>query len=165
VRLELAKADPFALGGRLTVIETGEWALRFWLLLEIGYLGADEEDPSAVPTRVRLDPPPAGREYTEPSVVRARRRSRRACLVPSERPTYAGLYNDLAELREELEQGGYYRPHPEQPEGRWAVLRFNGQSQARTRFALAEATDDAAAEQRARALLPEVEALIDDRAG
>ena len=164
VRLELAKADPFALGGRLTVVEAGEWALRFWLLLEIGYLGADEEDPSAVPTRVRLDAPPAGREYTEPALVRARRRSRRACLVPSERPTYAGLYDDLAELRDELEQGGYYRPHPEQPEGRWAVLRFNGQSQANTRFALAEATDDAEAERRARALLPAVEALIDERA-
>jgi putative isomerase len=165
VRFELAKADPFALGGRLTVIEASEWALRFWLLLEIGYLGADEEDPSTVPTRVRLDPPPAGGEYTEPSLVRARRRSRRACLVPSERPTYAGLYDDLAELREELEQGGYYHPHPEQPDGRWAVLRFNSQSQASTHFALAEATDDAAAEQRARALLPEVEALIDERAG
>jgi putative isomerase len=164
VHLELAKPDPFAVVGRLTVVEAEEWALRFWLLLEIGYLGADEEDPSAVPTRVRLDPPAPGREYTEPVLVRARRRSRRACLVPSERPTYAGLYDDLRELREELEQGGYYRPHPEQPEGRWAVLRFNGQSQASTRFALAEATDDAAAERRARALLPEAEALIDAHA-
>ena len=124
--------------------------------------GENEEDPSTVPTRVRLDPPED--PYTQPVLVRARHRSRRACLVPSERPTYAGLYDDLAELREELEEGGYYRPHPEQPDGRWAVLRFNGQSQASTRFALAEATDDAGAERRARALLPEVEALIDARA-
>jgi len=36
VRLELAKADPFSLGGRIAVLETGEWALRFWLLLELG---------------------------------------------------------------------------------------------------------------------------------
>ena len=128
VRLELAKADPFTLGGRLTVLETGEWALRFWLLLELGYPGDDEDDPSAVPTRVRLDAPED--PYTQPALVRARHRSRRACLVPSERPTYAGLYDDLDELREELEEGGYYRPHPEQPGGRWAVLRFNGQSQA-----------------------------------
>jgi hypothetical protein len=35
VRLELAKADPFTFGGRLTVLETGEWALRFWILLEL----------------------------------------------------------------------------------------------------------------------------------
>ena len=162
VRLELAKADPFTLGGRLTVLETGEWALRFWLLLELGYPGDDEQDPSTVPTRVRLDPPED--PYTQPVLVRARHRSRRACLLPSERPTYAGLYDDLDELREELEEGGYYRPHPEQPDGRWAVLRFNGQSQASTRFALAEATDDAAAERRARELLPEVEALVDARA-
>jgi putative isomerase len=162
VRLELAKADPFTLGGRLTVLETGEWALRFWLLLELGYPGEDEQDPSAVPTRVRLDSPDD--PYTEPVLVRARHRSRRACLVPSERPTYAGLYDDIDELRQELEEGGYYRPHAEQPDGRWAVLRFNGQSQASTRFALAEATDDAAAERRARALLPEVEALVDSRA-
>ncbi len=160
VRLELAKADPFTLGGRLTVLETGEWALRFWLLLELGYPGDDEADPSTVPTRVRLDAPED--PYTQPALVRARHRSRRASLVPSERPTYAGLYDDLDELREELEQGGYYRPHPEQPSGRWAVLRFNGQSQATTTFALAEATDDATAERRARALA--VGALVDARA-
>src|SRR5215216_117428 len=99
VRLELAKADPFTLGGRLTVLETGEWALRFWLLLELGYPGEDEVDPSTVPTRVRLDSPDD--PYTQPVLARARHRSRRACLVPSERPTYAGLYDDLDELREE----------------------------------------------------------------
>lgn len=152
VRLELAKADPFTLGGRLTVLETGEWALRFWMLLQLGYLGEDEPDPSTVPTRVRL----------EDTLVRARHRSRRACLLPSERPTTAGLYDDLDELRDELETGGYYRPHAEQPEGRWAVLRFNGQSQATTTFALAEATDDATAQRRAREL--DVGALVDARA-
>ena len=164
VRLELAKAEPFAFATRLTVLETGEWALRFWMLVAIGYLDVDEDDPGLVPARVRLEPAPPGREYVEPALVRARCRSRRACVLPAERPTYAHLYDDLGELRDELEQGGYYRPHPAQPDGRWAVLRFNGQSQATTRLVLAEATDDAAAERRARALLPEADALIDARA-
>ena len=99
--------------------------------------------------RARARPPPQ-----PPRLPRAR---------PSARPTRASTTTSPSCARSSR-QGGYYRPHPEQPDGRWAVLRFNGQSQASTRFALAEATDDAAAERRARALLPEVEALIDARA-
>jgi putative isomerase len=161
VRVELAKADPFAFAGRLEVLEAGEWALRFWMLLEVGFLAAPAPDPSEVRAGVRLDVPGGAAAYTAPLLARARWRSQRFCLVPEERPTYAGLYDDLAELRTELEAGGYYRPHPPQPEGRWAVLRFNGQSQAVTRFALAGATDDEAAERRGREVLAGAEALID----
>src|SRR3954454_10284134 len=145
IRLEVAKADPFALAGRLTMLEAGEWALRFWLLLEIGFLEPPAPDPSAVPARVWLDAPAAEAQYVEPLLVRARWRSLRVCILPGDRPTYANLYDDLAELPVELEEGGYYRPHPEQAHGRWAVLRFNGQSQAVTRFGLGTATDDPAA--------------------
>src|SRR3954447_25119460 len=109
MRFEAAKADPFTLGVRMEVLEASEWALRFWLLLQIGFPGVEAPDPSTVPTRVQLQPPPPGTEYTQPVLVRARRRSLRACLVPSERPTSAQLFDDLGELREELEQGGYYR--------------------------------------------------------
>jgi putative isomerase len=62
-----------------------------------------------------------------------------------------------------LHAGGYYRPHPPQADGRWAVLRFNGQSQAVTRFAVAGATDDAAAERRAHQVLAGAQALIEAR--
>ncbi len=153
VRLEVAKEDPFGLVAELTMLEASEWALRFWMLLEIGFLDAPAPDPSAVPASIRLGYASGERGYVEPPLVRARWRSLRLCVIPEERPVYAGLYNDLDVLRKELEQGGYYRPHPEQAEGRWAVLRFNGQSQATTRFALACGTDDAAAERRARDLL------------
>jgi putative isomerase len=164
IRMEVAKADPFALAGRLTVLEAGEWALRFWMLLEVGFLEDPGADPGAVPTRVRLDRPAAAARYVEPPLVRARWRSLRTCVVPAERPTYADVYDDLDELARELHEGGYYRPHPDQPDGRWAVLRFNGQSQATTRFALAGATDDEAAERRAREVLAGADALIARRA-
>lgn len=164
VRMEVAKADPFALAARLTVLDAGEWALRFWLLLEVGFLEPPAPDPSAVPARVRLDRPEPAAEYVQPVLVRARWRSLRVCVVPAERPTYADLYDDLSALPEELHQSGYYRPHPEQPHGRWAVLRFNGQSQATTRFALAGATDDAAAERRAREVLADADGLLARRA-
>lgn len=164
IRVQVAKADPFALAARLTVLQAGEWALRFWLLLEVGFLDPPRADPSAVPARVRLDRPQGDARYLDPVRVRARWRSLHVCVLPAERPTYAALYDDLAELPAELEQGGYYRPHPDQADGRWAVLRFNGQSQATTRFALAGATDDDAAERRARAVLEDADGLIDRRA-
>ena len=163
-RLELAKDDPFAFAGRLTMLEAGEWALRFWLLLEIGFLDPPAPDAGEVPARVRLDRPVGGEAYTRPLLVRARWRSLRLCVAPEERPTYADLYDDLAELPRELHEGGYYRPHPPQEHGRWAVLRFNGQSQAVTRFAVAGATDDEAAQERALELLPRAEALVAARA-
>ena len=143
------------------MLETGEWALRFWLLLELGYPGDDEEDPSAVPTRVRLDPPDD--PYTQPALVRARHRSRRACLVPSERPTYAGLYDDLDELREELEAGRLLPAPPRAARpGAGRCCASTASRRRATTFALAEATDDATAERRARAL--EAGALVDARA-
>lgn len=163
VRLELAKADPFAFAGRLRVLQTGEWALRFWLLVEIGFTEPPPHDPSEVAAGVRLEAPGGQAAYLEPLLVRARWRSQRFCVVPEERPTYAGIYDELGELARELEEGGYYRPHPPQPAGRWAVLRFNGQSQAVTRFALGTATDDEAAERRARDVLAAADALIDGR--
>lgn len=163
IRLEVAKADPFALAAQLTMLAAGEWALRFWLLLEVGFLDPPAPDPSAVRANVRIDCPARDARFVQPLLVRARWRSLRVCLAPAERPTYAGLYNDLDDLRDELERGGYFRPHPDQSEGRWAVLRFNGQSQAVTRFALACGTDDAAAERRAREVLDDHDRLIERR--
>jgi putative isomerase len=164
IRMEVAKADPFALAARLTVLETGEWALRFWLLLAIGFLDRLPTDPSLVPARVRLERPTGAARYVDPLLVRARWRSLRLCAVPAERPTYADLYEDLGELREELQHGGYYRPHAPQADGRWAVLRFNGQSQAVPRVAIACATDDEAAQRRAREVLASADELIEARA-
>lgn len=163
ILLEVAKADPFALAAQLTMLAAGEWTLRFWLLLEVGFLDPPAPDLSAVQANVRLDRPAHEARYVQPLLVRARWRSLRVCLAPAERPTYAGLYNDLDDLRDELECGGYFRPHPDQSEGRWAVLRFNGQSQAVTRFALACATDDAAAERRAHEVLDDHDRLIERR--
>lgn len=163
LRLELAKADPFAFAGRVELLEAGEWALRFWIMLEIGFSEPVDSDPSGVRAGMRLGLPAADAAYSEAPVVRGRWRSQRFCVVTADRPTYAGLYDDPGLLSAELEQGGYFRPHPQQPEGRWAVLRFSGQSQGLVRFALAGATDDPAAELRAREVLQGADALVEGR--
>ena len=153
VRLELAKADPFTLGGRLTGAGGGRVGAA--LLAAAGdrlprrRRGGPEHGPDPRPAR------PAGRPvHRSPwSSAPATAAAAPASCPPSARPTRASTTTSPSCARSSR-QGGYYRPHPEQPDGRWAVLRFNGQSQASTRFALAEATDDATAERRARALLP-----------
>jgi hypothetical protein len=161
VRLELAKADPFTLGGRLTVL--GDRRVGAALLaaararLPRRRRGGPEHRPDPRPARRAGDP-----TRSPCSCAPATAAAAPASCRPSDRPTRASTTTSTSCARSSRRR--LLPAPPRAADGRWAVLRFNGQSQATTTFALAEATDDAAAERRARELLPEVEALVDARA-
>jgi putative isomerase len=156
IELAFAKPDASSVAGSVRTVATGEWALRFWLLLEIGFLDRPPQPPP--PDRVSIVP---GRDpYTDPPHVRAER----FCAVTSERPTFSGVYDDLDALRGELEAFGYFYPHPPQPDGRFAVLRFSAQEQGAFTFAVAEAPDADAAGAQARETLERAHELVADGA-
>lgn len=162
IELAFAKADPSSLAGSVAVAATGEWALRFWLLLELGFLvqpGAPTTS-SEADDAVSLYLPTGADAYVDPPVVRAEWQGLHFRAATSERPTFAGLYDDVGTLRSELESYGYFYPHPEQAAGRFAVLRFSAQEQGTFTFAVAGATDAAEAEAAAAATVRDARALI-----
>jgi hypothetical protein len=38
LEVEFAKADPLAVVGRVRIVSPGEWGMRFWIALEIGFV-------------------------------------------------------------------------------------------------------------------------------
>jgi putative isomerase len=74
--------------------------------------------------------------------VRTSWRSQQFCALVSPRPAFAYLCSDIAALQAEMEEGGYYRPHPQQERGQWAVLFYNFELAPIFEFAIGQGTDD-----------------------
>ena len=163
VQLDVARQDPATLVARLRLVERGEWALRFWLLLEVGVVAA--------PTRPRLGTPTVALYRPELGDAQPRTRvtgswrSTRLALVTDTAAARAGLYDGQEAVRRGLEDGGYYLPHDDADAPTLAVLRFSGQEQGDVRFALAERTDEGAAAAATDALARVDEVLDDAAAG
>lgn len=145
VDIEFAKSRADHLVGRVHVQETAEWALRFWVCLEIGFTEVRHGPPALTedPPFVRVEQPDD--PYNGAPRVVTRYRNLWQAIAVDSRPTFASGYADPDQLREELESRGYYAPHaaPEHPA--WAVLRFNGQANETVHFAVAAAHDRAKA--------------------
>ena len=162
VELELGKdADPHSVVGRVHVRSTDEWALRFWLCLEIGHV-----DVRHGPGPVAVDPPRVTIErgadpYVDTPLVTVRHRSTWHAVTVDSRPTFVGGYADPDDLREELEGNGYYSPHREPADPGWAVLRFNGQANESFAFAVGAGHDRDEAIEHSRRVLDGVDGVLD----
>jgi len=155
LRVRFAGTRGGGVAGDVEVLETREWGLRFWFLVEVGF-GADAPGTgrSRAPAGrvVRLREPEGAARYVDPPVAVAEWPGGALAFAPSTRPVAAHLYDDRREAAAELEAHGYYHRPPARPEGRWAVYRFNAVTPKVT-FAVAPGPDagTAAAELGARA--------------
>jgi len=140
--------------GAVEVFPEGEWGLRFWFTLEVGFPADDGE--------VRLEIPAGEAEYVDPPVAVATWSGGAAAFSPAIRPVTQHLYETREDvLREFVERGYYYRP-PVRDLGRWAVLRFNAIT-PEVPWALGVGATEAEARERLAALLPTTPGLLDER--
>jgi mannosylglycerate hydrolase MGH1-like protein len=118
VRLRWA-GDDDVLRGAVEVDPAGEWALRFWFTLEVGFA-------AGVDGRVRLLVPEGEAAYVDAPVVVAHLVDGRVAAVrPDVRPVAAHHYEDPSQALREFEERGYYFRPAASDDGRWAVLRYN----------------------------------------
>ncbi len=140
--------------GAVEVVPGGEWGLRFWFTLEVGFPGGNGE--------LRLRIPGGEARYVDPPVAIATWPGGVAAFAPAIRPVTQHLYDDREEvLAEFVERGYYYRP-PDREHGRWAVLRFNAIT-PEVPWALGVGMDEAEARERLGVLIDDVPALLDER--
>lgn len=138
LRVRFAQTQGGGMAGDVEVLETREWGLRFWFLVEVGF-GA-----GAGAGRMLLREPEEAARYVDPPVAVAEWPGGALAFAPSARPVTAHLYDHRREAAAELETHGYYYRPPVRPEGRWAVYRFNAVS-PRVGFAVAPGPDAATA--------------------
>jgi putative isomerase len=144
IRIRFAAGDGVA-AGEVVVLDTGEWGLRFWFLLEAGF------DPGFGYGALRLIVPDGDATYVDPPVtVGTTPSGESAAFVTDIRPVAAHLYDDRADAGLELETRGYYFRPAVADTGRWAVLRLNAVTPS-VLFAAAVKPDAADAEATARA--------------
>jgi len=164
VNVQIAKPDDKSVIVRSTVTSTSEWALRFWTLVEIGILPPTfAEKFSRLNTHdILLQVDESERYGTMSPRLECRWGDSLFRAGTSPRPVRCDLYDELSLVRDELDERGYYFPHPEQESGNWAVLRFSAQEQPVVTTALAEAIDVADADRRVSELLSGANQFIID---
>jgi putative isomerase len=140
--------------GAVEVAPDGEWGLRFWFTLEVGFPGGEGD--------VRLEIPDGEAAYVDAPVAIASWSGGVAAFAPAIRPVTQHLYDDREDvLREFVERGYYYRP-PARERGRWAVLRFNAIT-PEVPWAVGVSATEPEARERLTALLSGTPALLDER--
>ncbi|MBI3647503.1 MAG: hypothetical protein HY240_01885 [Actinobacteria bacterium] len=140
--------------GAVEVAPEGEWGLRFWFTLEVGFPGGEGE--------MRLEIAEGEAAYVDPPIAFATWPGGAAAFSPAIRPVTQHLYDDREEvLREFVERGYYYRP-PARERGRWAVLRFNAIT-PEVSWALGVGATEREARERLGGLLPRTPAVLGER--
>lgn len=160
MELTYTKPDPHTVCGRLHMLKLGEWGLRFWVTLEVGFL-----DLGGGPAPWRPDEPwiavenPEPMPPTLPPRLTGRHRSLWASVTSSEAAVFGGAYARIGTFQDDLSNLGYYAPPRAETSARWGVLRFNAQMHPEIRVAVSLGTDRAMAEQAADAALAELTEL------
>lgn len=163
------RAAPQVLIGRLRLVHAAEWALRFWMHLDVGGLhpgvraggvGQFPLDQETVSARVWSDPLGTARPVTR-AIVSTARTSVAVRTFPA--AARLGVYAELDDLRGELMGGGYYHPHRDEVGARAqrAVLRFSGQEQAEVVVVIGQGPDEDSAMAAADALAGDAQRLLD----
>lgn len=152
--LTYSKPDPHRVAVSLRFLKLGEWGLRFWAALEVGFQPLE-----GGPEPWRPDEPWVMVENAEPMPpalppkLLARHRSLFASVQSAEAAVYGGAYQAIECFAADLNGKGYYAPPRVEPGARWGVLRFNAQMHPEIRVAVALGTDRAMAEAGSAALL------------
>lgn len=154
MELTYCKPDPHRVSVSLRFLKLGEWGLRFWAALEVGFQPLE-----GGPVPWRPDEPWMMVENAEPMPpalppkLLARHRSLFASVQSAEAAVYGGAYERIESFAEDLNARGYYAPPRQEAEARWGVLRFNAQMHPEIRVAVALGTDSAMAAAAAATLL------------
>jgi len=150
MELTWVKPDPHTVRARLRVLSLGEWGLRFWLALEVGFI-----DLGGGPAPWRPEEPWIMVEHPEPMPPSApprligRHRSLWASVASAEPAVFGGAYAAIETFQADLGTRGYYAPPRAEAGARWGVLRFNAQMHPEITMAVALGTDRAMAERAA----------------
>ncbi|CAN5309025.1 hypothetical protein BH20ACT24_BH20ACT24_08450 [soil metagenome] len=129
--------------GDVQVLRTGEWGLRFWYVLAVGFAEDGE---------VRLLQPEGEARYVLSPVAVASTPTGAIAFSCDPRPVGAHLYDDPADGAREFEQHGYYARPQAREAGRLAVFRFNAVTPLVTFAATVAAEPGAAAREVRRRL-------------
>jgi putative isomerase len=159
IRVTFVKPNPFTLAGRVSVLRTGEWALRFWTLLVVGFPGGADPDDAHPGRAMALEPKPD--PYIAGPAVWGSSHPQHFAVATSDRPVRADCYDELSALQDELARHGYYHPPRRVGTGEWAVLRFASETQREWIFGVACGTDRSAAASSADVAVAEAPELID----
>lgn len=143
LRLRFASTAKSTAFGDLQVLRTGEWGLRFWYVLTVGFSGDGV---------VRLILPEGEARYVRPPLAMAKTPTEAVAFSCDPRPVGAHLYDDAADVAREFEQRGYYARPPVREDGRFAVFRFNAVTPRVAFVATIAAEPDAAAREVQRKL-------------
>jgi putative isomerase len=160
LELTYIKPDPHRICARLRVLKLGEWGLRFWMALEVGFQPLE-----GGPAPWRANEPWVAAENAEPMPpaaapkLLARHRSLWASVQTTAPAVYGGAYTAIETFADDLNTRGYYAPPRVEPGARWGVLRFNAQMHPEVSVAVALGTDRAMAEGACAALLHERPAM------
>jgi putative isomerase len=156
MELTYLKPNPHTVLARLRTLSLGEWGLRFWLALEVGFL-----DLEGGPAPWRPDEPWIIVENPEPMPPSApprligRHRSLWASVASADAAVFGGAYGAIDTFQTDLGTRGYYAPPRAEPDARWGVLRFNAQMHPEINVVVALGTDRGTAERAADAALDE----------
>ena len=156
MELTTIKPDPHTVRTRLRMLSLGEWGLRFWLALEVGFV-----DLEAGPVPWRPEEPWIMVENPEPMPPGApprltgRHRSLWASVASADPAVFGGAYAAIETFQSDLRTRGYYAPPRAEAGARWGVLRFNAQMHREIDVAVALGTDRLMAERAADAALIE----------
>jgi len=147
-RLRYAKPEPTLLIGELRPVQLGEWGLRTWLNLLVGF------DPGVGAAATRR--PPQG---TADGTVTAEDAERGLALVPESAPVFVTLHDSVDAFEADLVERGYYADAIALRRGAppavapVVALRFNLEATPVIRFAFAAGADAERALTRARSAM------------
>ncbi|WP_119459319.1 MGH1-like glycoside hydrolase domain-containing protein [Rhodospirillaceae bacterium SYSU D60014] len=142
--LNYHKPDPFTLCGSWEAHRTGEWGLRFWVLLVL-----------------RLAPPTGDGDLVDwhfdpESGAMTARSGATHIVIRGERPPLLATFHDsLDALQQEFETKGYFYLESRGSSGPVAVLRYNLEEMSRFRFVATLANDPVLAVRQAATQLEE----------
>jgi putative isomerase len=156
MELTYVKPNPHTVCARLRTLSLGEWGLRFWLALEVGFLDLGggpapwrPEEPWMMVENAEPMPPAA------PPRLTGRHRSLWTSVASADPAVFGGAYAAIDTFRTDLSTRGYYAPPRAETGARWGVLRFNAQMHPEITVAVALGTDRLMAERAADAALAE----------
>ncbi len=156
-----AKHRPHALSAHLNVLRCGEWGLRYWFALELGF-----QNFRAGPAPWRPDEPWIAVDHAEPVPLTesarliGRHRSLWISVCAAPPAVFGGAYELIETFRQDIGGHGYYAAPRIEKAARWGVLRFNAQMHPQLVIAAAFGSDRGMAERDADALLASAPVLL-----
>ncbi|MDI3270058.1 MAG: trehalase family glycosidase [Bacillota bacterium] len=158
LKVSFSRPDPFAFVGKMALEEAGEWPLRFWFFLWVGFGPTrQEEGPEGT---LRLEIPSGMDAYQKPPRLLARRGHRIWSLALEKRPVVAELWDDPSAFCSFIETKGYYARREER-EGSYILFRFSGEDTPEVLFSLAQGGHPQEAAERAEDLLMKAPFLLE----